>query len=384
VFSRLNIPRSIRVEADRLWLRGLVNRAHDWLGSRRIIDLSPAELERFRAEIRAYMIEKEKGFAAVRLTAKQTARTLVGATGSPVTASRVDLTEGSWYFFHTDASNPVVVSEMFVPYAVASQAVLPKRPAFPSGAARGGRNSGSGAPRWLDSGVIGAKPPALSASPPRVLSGLPGAAMTEGPALVVDQLTRAELRQLSRSWIPFTNKEVHFIGVPEQRLKRTLGLGIDSIEYLPVAAGGGTTFDLRVRVKGWLGMEAVRTGDENVLPLPEALGLDELGLVGYQRLHLWGPILGDSTTAGIAYGSNDFNRVQLASIEKYLKAGHRGNTSAVHLEATAFIKLRKIGDDTYPFVHEVSYEYTVDGKRYRYRVHTDHGVPAIEAPPGIR
>lgn len=375
VMDRLNVRRSLRSGGDRTWLRGVVQRAHSWLGERRIIDLSKAELAALEAETRAYLIETAPGFVAARTAARQTARTIKGAVAGPIVASRVELPEGAWYFFHTDASHPIVVSELFVPRAPVSGTPVPARPSFPARPARAGRSAGGGDPRWLlDDATVVTKAPTLTARPAQVLSGLPVAALTDGPALLVDQLARAELRQLSRTWVPLTNKEVRFVGVPQAQ-RRTLGLGIDSIEYLPVPPNAGNAFDLRVRIKGRLGREAVRIGDEDILPLPSALGLKN-----HARLHLWGAIFGDSTPAGIAYGLEKFNQLQLISIETYLKAGRRGNTAAVELEATAFIKLRNIDGDTYPFLKEVRYEYTVDGKRYRYRVHTDSGVPQIETP----
>ena len=193
-----------------------------------------------------------------------------------------------------------------------STTAIPARPAFP----------GQGTPRWLGrSGRIYKAPPAAATSPPAVVTGIPVTLLRDAPPAIADQLFRTEAAKLARTRVPVTNTKVEIVGaVPaeEQGKTGTLGYGIERIIY--ERPDGPGAYDYKVTVEGTARPSVPRPGDEDVLPRG---GL--LGLVDAVRLHLWGPILGDSTPAGLAYGPEELNRLQLDTIEGFLKTGKRGS-----------------------------------------------------------
>ncbi|WP_406729151.1 hypothetical protein WJ438_37670 [Streptomyces sp. GD-15H] len=334
-----------RQDKDRLL--ALVRRAHTWLGQRRIVDLTPHELTEFTGQMRRALVETAPGFPQLLAAATARAAGMRGAVSSLVVATSVEVpNSGVWVFCHTRGSEPVVVAEAFVPRSGSGNP--PARPDLPD----------ARRPRWLHGdGSILDNPPPLPDRPALMTSGLPAEALDEGVEVLVDQLRRAEIGYLTRAAVPFGSRRFTATSVPANE-QRTLGYAIEHMEYRARRSHDDGDFDRVAIIRGEVMPPIGRVGDEDFLPSPALLG--EYGR-GMERLHLWGSVLGDSTPFGQAYGPSDFNAKQLEFVEKYLKVS-RVTPPGAELRITAYIKSVEIDGREYPFLREVEYDLTIDGR----------------------
>jgi hypothetical protein len=353
VLNKLGIRRIPRYQRDRSWLYQLLTEADKYAGSRPLFEQSDKQLDGLVSAVRFFVLSRTAAFGAEWALARATARAMRGGTVGPrgVVHTSVDLPSGVWTFFHTSGADPIVVRETFTPVSGGSLTdtiAIPARPTFP----------GKGTPRWLGrSGSIYRAPPAAGSRPPAVVTGIPVTLLRDAPPAIAEQLFRTEAANLARTRVPVTNKKVEIVGaVPatEEGKTGTLGYGIERIIFKGPDEPGGA-YDYKVTVEGTALPSVPRPGDEDVLPRG---GL--LGLMDAVRLHLWGPILGDSTPAGLAYGPAKLNRLQLDTIEGFLKTGKRGSAVGAKVRATAYIKTKMVRGKLYPFLQTAVYEITLE------------------------
>jgi len=353
VLNKLGIRKVLRYTRDRSWLYQLLTEADRYAGDGPLFEQSDKRLDGLVSTVRFFVLSRTAAFAAEWALAKATAKAMKGGTVGPrgVVHTSVDLPAGVWTFFHTSGADPIVVRETFTPVGggpPSSATTIPARPAFP----------GKGTPRWLGrSGRIYKAPPAVGTGPPAVITGIPVTLLRDAPPAIADQLFRTEAAKLARTRVPVTDTKAEVVGaIPaeEQGKAVTLGYGIERIVYERPAGPGGA-YDYKVTVEGTARPSLPRPGDEDVLPRG---GL--LSLMDAVRLHLWGPILGDSTPAGLAYGPEELNRRQLDTIEGFLKTGKRGSAAGAKVRATAYIKNKVVRGKLYPFLQTAVYEITLE------------------------
>src|SRR5207248_9580775 len=80
------------------------------------------------------------------------------------------------------------------------------------------------------------------------------------------------------------------------------------------------------------------------------------------RLHGWGPILGDSTPAGGGYGPKALNKLQRDTIESYLQTWSNPK-APVKLSTTVYLEHRPTLAGVQPFVKTVKYRWSDAGIR---------------------
>ncbi|PLS86855.1 MAG: hypothetical protein CYG60_05035 [Actinobacteria bacterium] len=318
-----------------------------WLGDRRIAGLDDRQLAELASALRRYYVVESAGFKDFVTRARKRARTMTGAVSKGVTTTTVDTPEGVWVFASTGSVDPVIVEEAFVPRIAGAQP--PKsRPPYPAK---------TGRPRWLlADGSLTYAEPTIPLHPERAPTGPAPGILEKAPGILIEQLMRAERRRSGAAWVPLTSKLVKFGRNVDSRLRRTLGLGIDSMEIYRPTQSSGQAYDTLVVIKGRTGRAPERVPDADVLPqVSEVFG--ENAPEKWARLHAWGPILGDSTPAGLAYGPVELNKLQRDTIEKYLN-----EWKSVELEVSVYLSHRKVDGSTYPFVRTVKYRWaTSDG-----------------------
>lgn len=316
------------------------------LGGRRLAALAAEELEQLEAQLRRKFVVDSTGLAQVLKQARARAKGMTGATARKVVTSTVDRPEGVWVFVHTDSPEPVVLMEAFAPRRPTAAI---QRPPFP-----GGRT-----PRWLHDGTSTpvADPPSLPASPPRLVGPAQGL-LDHAPGIILDQMMRAERHRSAGAWVAVGTKIVKYFGDVPQKLRRTLGLRIESIA-VQRAAPGTVGWDTRVEIVGTTGRSPDRFPDIDVLPDPAAAFGPNSGM---ERLHGWGPILGDSTPAGGGYGPAGLNELQRQTIERFLQTG-RNPQASVRLSTAVYLEHRPTLAGVQPFVKTVKYRWTDAGVR---------------------
>jgi hypothetical protein len=335
--ARLDVPRSV--------LRDSTREVWSWLGQRRLSSLTAAEVAELTDFVRQRMlavsqtVDRELFQAASRRAA-----TVLGQQRAAVQLVTVPAPQGRWVFLVPSGRQDLVVAEAFAPDVPG--APVPPRPALP----------GVASPRWVlnEAGTLSPPdtPPPPPASPPRLPTGLPPQTLQQAPGMLIDVLTQAERRRLGLSSGTISGSPVQFgPGVPPQ-MRRAFGGGIRAVDYRTM---GGKR--IQVTITGRTRDTAARLGDESVLPeVIDVFGPDS----GMARLHLWGSVLGDTVTAGIAYGPVALNQA-MKDLELILKTGGLGGYRAVDVTVSAIIEMRPVKGVDQPFLLRATYQWN-DGR----------------------
>jgi hypothetical protein len=151
---------------------------------------------------------------------------------------------------------------------------------------------------------------------------------------------------------------------------RRAGGRIASIEKLYPELPGGA-WDECIVVEGVTGPETARMPDsemDKVLPRVGAI-TDDPELLGMARMHPFGPIFGDETLAGLAYGPHEAaNLLASGSTEGFARVsakqtGRLNVKAGTPVKVSQYVKYRPVAGSPagrYPFVVTVKYEYTLE------------------------
>jgi hypothetical protein len=332
------------------------------LAGRRLAALGAEELAELRDTIRRTCVRAATGTALVQRQLMAAARSmqLMGFT-----MSDMSVRSGTWLYFHSRAGADTVIDGVsFVPNRKGTPvpAVIPD----PALAGVGGRAT------WRHAdGTIRAVPPPIPTRPAVAASGLGPEALERVPDLVLKEVRRAEktAENAAARYDEATARPLRARGVSPQVGART-GVGVFRI-HRRLPTGPGRAWDDAIEVSGVTGPTSrIRRLDEKVmdaaLPRPSDLGPK---FAGFARCHVWGPVLGDETLAGLAYAHHKaVNLVQRFTVEEALRwspgRSFRGNVrAATPVRITAYRQLVTVGERTYPFLRTVHYDITLEDGR---------------------
>jgi hypothetical protein len=276
-----------------------------------------------------------------------------------VRRSTVTVAGGTWIFWHSASPTaPVILGEGFAPTRLGN--AVPKSRPPPAAAGIAGR------PRWrrTDGAIVDAPPP-LPMRPALAASGLSRQALEMAPELVLAEFARAgraaaAVAARARKPLPFKSTSDH----------RRTGDRITRIEhYAPGVAGG--EWDELIVISGVTGPDTARLPAselDRVLPPAGELPAE---FAGYARMHAWGPIFGDETLAGLAYGPHvAVNLLQKNTLEGFgfwdAKRAAKLNVKAgMPVKVSQYVKYRPVAGVQRPFVRTVRYDFTLeDGTIY--------------------
>lgn len=341
----------------------LVALAEEALKGRAVASLSATERARLVDGLRAELVKSALSTEQRRQRLLSEAKRLFSAEAGSALRLRTVPVEGggTWIFFWSESAGaPVIWGESFFP--VRAGAPLPARPSL-NGLFRG-------RPRWRTSnGSLVEQPPALPPRPVSMPSGLDQRALDEGPEAVLDEMTRA--RESAMEAASRLSKPVALRGSPSAR---RAGERIASIvETWNPSTSPARAWDRRVVAEGVTGPEVTRLPTQEMDAVLPRIGelTDDPDLLGMARLHVFGPIFGDETLVGLAYGPHEAaNLLASAWTEGFARFGAK-RMGAINVKAgtpvtvTQYIQNRAIkgAPGRYPFVVSVKYEYTLeDGK----------------------
>jgi len=274
--------------------------------------------------------------------------------GSDVRRSTVTAPGGTWVFWHSPSpTSPVIFGEGFVP--TRSGTAIPSARPQPSAAGI------TGQPRWRTAGgaLVTAAPP-LPGKPTLAPSGLSQDALEKAPELVLNEFARARkaaLDSAERAAKPLPFRSSGYF--------RRAGTRITSIEQYTSKVPGGEWDELTV-VTGVSGPETGRLGADAMDDVLPAAGTLDPALSGYARMHAWGPILGDETLTGLAYGPHEaVNLLQATTAEAFARwsakrAGKLNIRAGVPVKVSQYVKYRRVNGTKRPFVRTVRYDYTLE------------------------
>lgn len=277
--------------------------------------------------------------------------------GSDVRRSTVTASGGTWVFWHSSSPiSPVILGEGFVP-THRGNPIPTVRPA-PMAAGI------SGQPRWRRrDGVIVDAPPPLPAQPTLATTGLSQEALEKAPDLVLEEFARAR-----KSALAVAERELRPLPFKTSGVHRRTGTRITSIESYAPAVPGGEWNELTV-ITGVVGPDTTRLPDsalDEVLAPARHLPPE---LAGYARMHAWGPIFGDETLSGLAYGPHEaVNLFQKDTVEAFAfwgsKRSARLNVKAgMPLKVSQYVQYRDAGGVRLPFVRTVRYDFSLEDGR---------------------
>jgi len=339
----------------------LVALAEDKLAGRAVQALNTAERTAIEETLRQDLVKLSPGLARRQQQLLREAKAMFRAdTGSGVLTSMASVRGGTWVFFHSPSStSPVIWGESFLPTRVGTP-VPKQRPDF--------KKAGiTGTPTWRDSsGKVVSTPPALPSKPTTMPSGLHPQALEQAPALILDELARAQSAAQEAARRQTVPVKLYSLAAGTRRA----GDRISLIEKFTPSRQGGTWDELIV-VEGVTGPEIPRMSDSEMdKVLPEIGKLtDAAEFQGMARMHVFGPIFGDETLAGLAFGPHKaVNLLASGYTEGFARFGAKG-TGRINVKAgtpvkvSQYVKYRPVKGTKlgrYPFVVSVKYEYTLE------------------------
>jgi hypothetical protein len=353
--AEINVPRPV--------LRNVALELSRVLGGRTIASLAAADLAALEDLARARMlvlstaVDEQLLQAAARRAVRALGQKRPGNTALVTVPAR----DGLWVYVLPATRGDVVLGEAFAP-ARAGVAVPRDPPPLP-GVAR---------PLWaLDDGTLAVARPALPDL--RLSTGLPPNALQEAPSTLIAVLRRAEARRAGASAGTITGAPIQYVNVPLE-LRGALGGAVRAVAYR-VTEGGLR----RVTIIGRTRAKAARLRDLKVLPSVESLFGEGTDI---QRLHLWGRVLGDSVTAGIAYGPQELNDA-MGRLENIIKVHGGARMDVTELTVSAVIEMRAVGGTDQPFLRRATYQWTDAGTPYTFSVGLDDATGAVYLRSGL-
>jgi hypothetical protein len=340
----------------------LIALTEERLAGRALDGLKAAEREALEDALRQELVRLSPGAVSRQQELIKQARALsrLGARFGVVKTSTAKVTGGTWVFFHSpSATTPVILSESFVP--TKAGAPVPKRPTLEKAGI-------TGTATWRDSaGRVSSAPPPLPVKPATMPSGLDPQALDQAPALILDEFARARgaaLKAAERQAAPI---KIYSLAPGTRRA----GSRISKIEKFAPSQPGGGAWDELIVAEGVTGPEIRRMPDSEMdKVLPEIGQLtDAPELKGMARMHAFGPIFGDETLAGLAYGPHETaNLLASGNTEQFARFGVKGagrlNVKAgTPVKVSQYVKHRYVKGPIagrYPFVVTVKYQYTLE------------------------
>jgi hypothetical protein len=339
----------------------LIALAEERLAGRAVEALSTVERDALDDALRRELVRLSPGAARRQQQLLEEAKAMFRAdTGSGVVTSMASAPGGTWVFFHSPSpTSPVIWGESFVP--TKTGAPVPKsRPDL--------KKAGiTGTPTWRNSvGKVVSTPPPLPAKPTRMPSGLDPQALEEAPGLILDELARARSAAIEAAQRQAAPVKLYSLAPGT----RHAGDRIRLIEKFAPSGPGGT-WDELVVVEGVTGPEAPRMPDSEMNKVLPEIGklTDAPELQGMARMHVFGPIFGDETLAGLAFGPHETaNLLASGHTEGFARFGAKGTgrlnvKAGTPVKVSQYVKYRAIKGTKagrYPFVVSVKYEYTLE------------------------
>jgi hypothetical protein len=350
----INIPRQI--------LRDTTLEVSRVLAARRLATLAAAEVAALEDVARGRMLALSRVVdeQLLRAAGRRAARTL-GQSSSGTALTTTPVPGGLWVFVTPSTRQDVVLADAFAP-AHAGASVPPTRPALP-GVAR---------PLWaLEDGTLSPVPPETPNV--RIDSGLPPEALQQAPTMLLDVLRRAEARRLGTSAGTITGAPIQYVNVPES-MRGALGGAVRAVAYRVTESG-----QRRITITGRTRINPVQLRNARSLRSVSSLfGPDS----GIERLHLWGRALGDSVTAGIAYGSRELNSA-MGRMEDIISARGLAKMGSTDITVTAIIEMRAVRGTEQPFLRRATYQWTDAGTPYTFSVGLDDITDAVYLRAGL-
>ncbi|MFI1439032.1 hypothetical protein [Streptomyces fructofermentans] len=341
----------------------LVALAEERLAGRSLTQLSATDMDGLRDDLRRQIARSAPGTKRLQRILRDRMRGLRGIrAGGGMLVSTARVQGGVWIFFHTRAAPPEIVGEAFLP--LRRGAPLPAR--FPDPAQAGL----VGQPRWWDaqhrlSPVRPPHPPTVRAS-----SELGSQALELGPELVLDAVGRAEqaaqaAQIRSRAVLPTARTTKQRISTSD----RILDYDVSAAEV----AGG--EWDTRVRLLVRTGPEVTRlpsTALDGVLSPPGTLDPTQKNpaLRNLARCHALGPVLGDETLLGLAYGPHEaFNLLQVNTVEAFARwdfkrTGRLNFKAETTMAVSVYLAHIDVGGKKVPFLRAAHYEVELDDGQF--------------------
>jgi len=338
----------------------LVALAEEKLAGRAVDALSAAERQQLVDALRSELVKLAAGTTQRRRQLLDEVKGMFSAEhGSSVIVSTTSAPGGTWVYFHDGSpTSPVIWGESFFPNKPGTPVPV-KRP-DPKRAGLTGKVS------WhTPSGKFVTEPPPLPAKPVMLPSGLDAQALEKAPDVVLEEMARARQAALEAA-----ERQAAPVKLSAAPGTRRAGGRIASIEKLYPQLPGGA-WDECIVVEGVTGPETARMPDsemDKVLPRIGAI-TDDPELLGMARMHPFGPIFGDETLAGLAYGPHEAaNLLASGNTEGFARVGAK-QTGRVNVKAgtpvrvSQYVKYRPVPRSPagrYPFVVTVKYEYTLE------------------------
>jgi hypothetical protein len=324
------------------------------LAGRSIAELSSTEEAALVAKLRADMARSCPGATARQeaLLADLRARPRIDLEPD-LRQSVVAVDGGMWLFWHTPSpTRPVIRGESFVPTATGNP--VPKRPA----AALAGI---TGQPKWLGAdGKLTSLPPPIPTSPARAASGLDPSALAAGPGIILDEFRRARLAALDAA-----QKQLAPVVARTTAGMRHTGTRIARMRIFVSEVLGGE-WDILYEIDGSVGREIQRLPSTELDKVLAPVGELGPGYENWARLHGFGPIFGDETLAGLAYGPHAaFNLMQKDITEAFARwsaksGGHLNVKAGMEVKVRQYVKYRTVNGAERPFVRTVRYDFTLE------------------------
>ncbi|MFG1647385.1 hypothetical protein ACGFMK_44495 [Amycolatopsis sp. NPDC049252] len=338
----------------------LVAIAEEKLAGRAVEALGAGERRQLLDALREELVKMSPGAAQRQRELLAEAKEMFSAEhGSSVVVSTTPAKGGTWVFFHDGSpTSPVIWGESF----------FPREPGTPVPVIRPNpKKAGlTGRPTWRTaSGTFVTKPPPLPAKPVTIPSGLDAEALEKAPDAVLSEVARA--RKAAVEAAEKQGMPVKLTAAPGTR--RAGGRIATITKVYPTVPGGA--WDECVVAEGVTGPEVARMPEaemDKVLPRIGTL-TDAPDLQGMARMHVYGPIFGDETLAGLAYGPHEAaNLLASGSTEGFARVGAK-QTGRLNVKAgtpvtvSQYVKYRPVKGSPagrYPFVVSVKYEYTLE------------------------
>lgn len=338
----------------------LVALVEEKLGGRAVDALSSAQRSELVSALRNEMAQTSPGAERQQRILRELVRKSPSRDITPdVRRSSVTVRGGSWIFWYSPSpTSPVILGESFVPTKLGTP--VPKSRPDPVKAGIGGT------PRWrTPDGRIIADPLPLPTKPVVARTGLDANALEQGPELILDEVRHAQLAALESAERQAAPVALRGRGAGAGRT----GERIHRIEYYTASAPAkDREWDWLIVVEGVTGPEVTRLSStelDKVLRPRRTLASNE----GLTRLHAFGPIFGDETLAGLAYGPHEaFNLVQKDTVEDFLRFNAK-RMGGINIKAGTPVKVSQYVKDRYvrfaegggarlPFVRTVRYDFT--------------------------
>jgi hypothetical protein len=333
------------------------------LGGRTLDQINTAELAKLRNALETRIAAAAPAAHRQQSILRDKARKLRGFdAGSDVRLSAAKAAGGTWLFWHSPSpSKPVIWGESFVP--TKPNTPVPHRRPDPIDAGI------TGTPQWRDNlGQPVPNRPAVPTKPAIAASELGPHALDAGPDLILDEVRRAQQRAADAAAAHNAPAPLKTRGVSGTAATRT-GTRITSIDHFTAEVPDGEWDELIV-VKTTTGKEAKRLSSTQMdKVLPPASTLPDPKYQDWTRLHAVGPITGDETLAGLAYGPHEaFNQLQKNTTEAFLRwdakrLGRINLKAEMPVTIRQYIKHRTVGGVKRPFLRTVKYEFTLENGR---------------------